>query len=128
MDDAFLDAIRLPHPVRSVVAVTYRDAAGAQQTLDPANYVLDVQRYQSWLVPAAGKSWPATFDQVNAVSVEVVCGMAGDAAELATVAPNVRLYVLAKLAEGFDLATRADKETLQSAFVDRLLDACKSYS
>jgi uncharacterized phiE125 gp8 family phage protein len=128
IDDAFPDAIRLPHPVRSIVAVKFRDVAGVEQILDPADYVLDVQRYQSWLVPAAGKSWPATFDQVNAVSVEVVCGMAENAAELATVAPNVRLYVLAKLCEQFDPITRAERETVQSAFVDRLLDACKSYS
>jgi hypothetical protein len=60
--------------VRSVVAVKYRDVANVQQTLDPADYVLDVQRYQSWLVPAAGKSWPATVDQVHAVSVEVERG------------------------------------------------------
>lgn len=128
IDDAFPDAIRLPHPVRSVVAVKFRDVAGAEQTLDPADYLLDVQRYQSWLVPAAGKSWPATFDQVNAVTVEVACGMAANAAELATVAPNIRLYTLAKLVEQFDPATRAERGTVQSDFVTRLLDGCRSYA
>jgi uncharacterized phiE125 gp8 family phage protein len=125
--DAFPDAIRLSHPVRSVSAVRYRDATGAEQTLDPADYLLDVQRYQSWLVPAAGKAWPATFDQVNAVSVEVVCGMAADAAELATVAPNVRTFILARLIETFDPASRPEKDTVQSGFVCQLLDACKVY-
>lgn len=127
VDDAFPDAIRLPHPARSVTAVRYRDAAGVEQTLDPADYVLDVQRYQSWLVPAAGKAWPDTFDQINAVSVEVVCGMAESAAELAAVAPNIRLFVLAKLVEQFDPATRSERDTLQSDFVTRLLDACRVY-
>ena len=127
IDDAFPDAIRLPHPVRSVVVVKFRDDAGVEQTLDPADYVMDVQRYQSWLVPAVGKSWPATFDQVNAVSVEVVCGMAANAAELATVAPNVRTFILARLIETFDPASRPERDTIQSEFVNRLLDACRSY-
>jgi hypothetical protein len=54
--------------------------------------------------------------------------MAADAAELAAVAPNVRLYVLAKLVEQIDPITRAERETVQSAYVDRLLDLCRTYT
>ena len=118
--DAFPKAIMLPKPpVISVDSVKYLDENGVQQTLDPADYVLDKESKPGWLVPAYGKTWPTTYDQVNAVTVDVQCGSGDDDA---SVPPKIRLYLLAKLREQYDPAVRPEKDTVQASFIDRLLD------
>lgn len=75
--DEFPDgAIELPlGPAQSISAVTYLDTSGAQQTLPPSAYSLDLYSADSWLVPAAsGGTWPATFAAANAVKVQYVTG------------------------------------------------------
>lgn len=124
IDDAFPDAILLPHPVRSVVAVRFRDAAGSWQQLDLADTTLDVKRYESWLVPAAGRAWPETFDAINSVEVEVVCGIASSAAD---VPPALRSYVLGQLVEMFDPESKPQKDDMRSSFFDGLLSEWKTY-
>jgi uncharacterized phiE125 gp8 family phage protein len=121
IDDAFPDAIRLPHPVRSVVAVKYRDLAGVEQTLDPADYKLDVQQYETWLVPGDDKAWPVTFDTINAVTVEVIAGMAETPAE---VDQNIASYIILNLREQMDPDPR---NAIPIGYVDRLLDSLRSY-
>lgn len=124
MLDCFPAALKLPHPVMSVTSVKYFDVSGTEQTLDPAAYRLCRARYQSHLTPARGVAWPVTLAEAD-VTVELVCGY-GAAPE--DVPENVQLYILAKLVEQFDPATRLERDTVQSAFVDRLLDACKGYA
>ena len=119
--DSFPAALSLPHPVMSVTSVKYFDVDGVEQTLDSAAYRLVKMRYRSELMLARGGSWPANRD----VTVEVVCGYGPAPAD---VPENVQLYILAKLVEQFDPATRMERDTVQSAFVDRLLDACRSYA
>jgi uncharacterized phiE125 gp8 family phage protein len=64
-------------PVQSIVALTYLDAAGAEQTLDPAVYE-QVNVRADPLVPMIrlkfGKSWPAIRTAVDAVRVSAVAG------------------------------------------------------
>lgn len=122
--DSFPAALSLPHPVMSVTSVKYFDVDGVEQTLDSAAYRLVKMRYRSDLMPARGVSWPATMAD-REVTVEVVCGYGAAPAD---VPENVQLYILAKLVEQFDPATRMERDTVQSAFVDRLLDACRSYA
>ena len=122
--DCFPEAIKLPPPVMSVASVKYFDVDGVEQTLAPAAYRLWRARYQSHLMPVLGGAWPTTLAGAD-VTVEVVCGY-GAAPE--DVPENVQLYILAKLVEQFDPATRLERATVQSAFVDRLLDACRSYA
>ena len=118
--DAFPDAIKLPAPpVISVTSVKYLDENGVQQTLDPADYLLDAESEPGWLVPEYGFRWPTTYDQVNAVTVDVLCGYGDDDT---SVPPQIRLYLLAKLREQYDPAVRPEKETVQASFIDRLLD------
>lgn len=124
MLDCFPVALKLPHPVMSVTSVKYFDIDGTELTLDPAAYRLWRAQYQSHLMPALGGAWPTTLAGAD-VTVEVVCGY-GVAPE--DVPENVQLYILAKLVEQFDPATRLERDTVQSAFVDRLLDACRSYA
>ena len=121
IDDAFPDAIVLPHPVRSVVSVKFIDAAGITQTLDPADYKLDVQQYASWLVPGDGKAWPATFDTVSAVTVEVIAGMAETPEE---VDPAISSYILLRLREEMDPDPR---NAIPMEYCARKLDGLKTY-
>ncbi len=122
--DEFPVAISLPHPVISVTSVIYLDVAGDEQTLDEDAYRLNQMAYGSTLTPISGTCWPDTYDETGAVTVTVVCGY-GDTP--AATPKSVKLYILAKLSEQFDPATRMERDTVQSAFVTRLLDACRSY-
>lgn len=118
--DDFEDAIRLPMPpVRSVTSVKYLDTSGVEQTLDPADYYADLITEPSYVVPAAGRAWPTTFDRINAVSVDVVCGY-GDTE--ASTPSGIKGYILARIAEEF-----APAGTPKSEHLCRLLDRYKVY-
>lgn len=118
--DAFPDAIKLPRgPVASVESVKYLDAAGVEQTLSPMDYVVDTVSSPGYIVPAFGKAWPETRDQINAVEVEYTAGSA-------TPPPAVKAWML--LAVGDMYAHReasSDKPTVAHGFADRLLDPFK---
>lgn len=122
--DGFSDAIRLPHPVMSVESVSYLDADGVAQELAPSTWRLSRSRYRTVMALAADSSWPATACSGDAVTIRVICGY-GSTAE--STPANIRLYILAKLVEQFDPITRAERDTVQSNFVSRLLDACRTY-
>jgi uncharacterized phiE125 gp8 family phage protein len=118
---AFPDEIRLTSsPVISIGSVKYIDTDGAEQTLDPAAYVIDGE----YLAPAYGATWPATRMQANAVTVDASYGHGADAT---AVPDGIRLYIIAKLVEQFDPAVRLEKDTVQASFIDRLLDRYKVY-
>ncbi|MCB0251467.1 MAG: head-tail connector protein [Anaerolineae bacterium] len=87
--DAFPDdEILLPgSPVTSITSVIYADDTGATQTLDSAAYVLDPDYVPSSLLPAAGLSWPGTYDTANAVRVRYDCG------HVAADVPDVKVWM-----------------------------------
>lgn len=117
--DAFPDAIQIP-PNTSTATVKYLDSAGVEQTLNPADYVIDTALW--YIVPAPNKAWPETYDRINSVNVDVVCGFGAAATD---VPKEIKLYLLAKLSEQFD----GDKpDTVQASFIDSLLDRSKTYS
>ncbi len=123
--DRIGDAIRLDHPpIASVQSLAYYDAAGVLQTLHPDDYFVDLVSEPGYIVPAVGKAWPETFDRAHAVTVDYT---AGYGATSANVPRNVQFYILAKLAEQFDAATREFKDTAQSKYLDRLLDRVRCY-
>ena len=74
--DAFPEAFVLrKSPVQSVTSLKYLDSAtGAEQTLDPADYLLDKDSEPGYVVPAYGKAWPYSREVPNAVRVRYVCG------------------------------------------------------
>lgn len=117
--DGVSDTIRLPHPVISIESVTYLDVDGVRQELAPSTWRLSRSRYWTVMSIVAGSCWPAT-----AVTVRLVCGYGSTAANTPA---NIRLYILAKLVEQYDPNTRAERDTVQSNFVTRLLDACRTY-
>jgi uncharacterized phiE125 gp8 family phage protein len=124
--DNFDAALKLDRPpLVSVESVKFYDVDGQLQTLDPADYLVDTAKVPGWVVPAPGRAWPATQGRIGAVIVDYTCGYGPTAA---SVPKSVALFILAKLAEQYDPATRLERDTVQSAFVDRLLDACSTYS
>ena len=123
--DAFVPEIALPHPVIDIVSVKYIDPDGAEQLLGTGDYRVRASRYDSLLVPGRGTRWPATLADTDVVTIEVQCGYG---ATPASTPEEIQLYILAKLVEQFDPVTRTERDTVQSAFIDRLLDACKGYT
>lgn len=67
-------------PLQSVTSVTYVDTAGATQTLDSSEYLVDAQTDPGRIAPAYGLHWPATRDQMNAVTIRFACGYGAAAA------------------------------------------------
>ena len=122
--DAFPDAIELPSPVSSVTSVKYIDEQGAEHLLANTEYTVDAVSRPGRIVPAYGKTWPTTRDQINAVTVDVVAGFGITDAD---VPDTIKLYILAKLTEQFDPAVRVEIGTVQASYIDRLLDPVKVY-
>jgi uncharacterized phiE125 gp8 family phage protein len=124
--NCFTDALQLPmSPLVSVASISYVDAAGSVQTLTVDAFVVDAHSEPGVLVPAAGVAWPQTAIRADAVTVEYVVGYGPN--EVAVPA-EVKLYILAKLAEQFDASARTEKPTVQSSFLDYLLDSVRVYA
>lgn len=118
--DAFPSAIKLRRgPIAEVTSVKYLDATGTQQTLAPADYTVDTASTPGYIVPAYGKAWPTTREQINAVEVEYIAGSAA-------VPFALKAWML--LAIGDMYAHRegsTDRPTVPHDFADRLLDPFK---
>lgn len=85
-------AIRLPMPpLISVVAVSYVDADGATQILDPSLYVA-LTGGRAELVPAPGVAWPPTRRQARAVTIEFSCGYATAADVPGPIKSAIKMY------------------------------------
>src|SRR5690606_86660 len=91
------------------------------QTLDPADYLLDAVSEPARLVPAHGKSWPATRVQVNAVQIKYVAGWANAAAVPAAIKQWMLLQIGA-MYENRQSETTAASSVVKLPFADRLLD------
>lgn len=81
-------------PVISVLHVKFYDTAGELQVLDPRDYLVDDKSEPGYIVPAPGKSWPATVARINAVEVQYVAGYGPDEA---SVPAAIKQYILGKL-------------------------------
>jgi uncharacterized phiE125 gp8 family phage protein len=118
--DEFPRAIRLPNaPLASVVHVKFYDATGQQQTLAPQDYQVDIVSEPGYIVPAPGKSWPATAARINAVEVQYIAGYGADHT---SVPDAIKGYILAKVTAQFDQTGNASTE-----FLPRLLDRHRIY-
>jgi uncharacterized phiE125 gp8 family phage protein len=119
--DAFPDAIMLRRgPLVSVDAIRYMDTSGVLQTLAPQDYTVDTASTPGYVVPAYGKAWPDTRNQVNAVEVEYKAGRGAPGA--------LKAWIL--LAIGDMYANRegsTDKPTVAHNFADRLLDPYRTW-
>ena len=99
------DAIRLDEggggwgPLQSVLSLQYVDEAGATQTLDAADYVVDAANEPPRLMPPPQSGgWPEVLTQINSVSVTYAAGLlvpfvADAAADTLTLATGARAPV-----------------------------------
>lgn len=73
------DAINLPlAPVQSIDSINYVDINNASQLLAGTEYVASLDYLPPRIVPAAGKSWPATGDHPSAVTIVFLAGITAD--------------------------------------------------
>jgi len=95
-------ALELPMPpLQSVESVTYVDLNGAEQTLDPATYQVSTHRRPGRIWLAYGKSWPATRNQPEAVTITFKAGFGDEPADLLSKAPNL-VHAVRILAAHYD--------------------------
>jgi uncharacterized phiE125 gp8 family phage protein len=123
--DSFPDAIELlMPPIMSVESVKYIDISGDQQTLDPQDYFLDSVSEPGYLVPAAGRTWPATQDRINAVEVEYTAGYPDSA-----IPTPIKQWILLALGDMYNNRERsAEKPAVPQNFADALLDTYRLWS
>ena len=123
--DSFPDAIELlMPPIISVESVKYIDINGTQQTLDPQDYFLDSVSEPGCLVPAAGRTWPATQDRINTVEVEYTAGYAGSA-----IPTPIKQWILLAIGDMYANRERsAEKPAVPQDFAEGLLDTYKIWS
>ena len=121
--DEFPDAIPVTNPpIISVVTLQYkRDSDGTVVTLNSTEYLLDTVNQPGWIVPAFGKQWPATRDEINSV---VVTYTAGYGTTAASVPAPLRHWILLAVGDMYDQSRSLSSERamVPGKFVDSLLD------
>lgn len=125
--DGFKSEIHLQKPpFVSVTGITYIDATGSAQTLDPSAYIVDDYSAPARITPAYGSSWPATRVQSNAVLIRYAAGYSNAAA----VPQQIKQWMLLQIGAMYE--NRSSVETVGSIvempFADRLLDAYRVWS
>jgi uncharacterized phiE125 gp8 family phage protein len=82
--DVFLDCFKtemeMPKGPLQSATITYVDIDGATQTLAASVYTVDANNDPGFIRLAYGQSWPSVRDQVNAITVQIVCGYGNKAA------------------------------------------------
>lgn len=112
----------LKPPATAITSVTYRDVAGATQTLSNTLYVLDAAQFPGWLLPAYGAAWPATDGSANCITIRYATGYA----DAASIPGDMRAWLL--LTAAFLYAQREVMvmgeriSEIPQRFVDSLLD------
>jgi uncharacterized phiE125 gp8 family phage protein len=94
--DAFGGVLLLDHPRATVESVRYVDPEGQLRAVDPQDYLVDGRSdcEGTFLVPAAGRRWPATRDEVSAVRVRYTAGFGSSPSELP---PEIVTWVLMRV-------------------------------
>jgi uncharacterized phiE125 gp8 family phage protein len=99
--------IKIPvPPFQSVTFIKYKDVTGVLRTFESSEYLLDSFSEPGLICLAYGKSWPATYPEINSVQIRFVAGY-GTAAD---VPQEIKEAILLKVAdlyehrgdEGFD--------------------------
>lgn len=94
LDEFHCRVIELPAPpLQSVTHVKYFDLNGTEQTMDSSLYQVDTISEPGRIAPAYLQVWPSTRDQMNAVTVRMVCGYGGTAQVPPDIANAVLLMV-----------------------------------
>jgi uncharacterized phiE125 gp8 family phage protein len=104
-------------PVANVLSVRFYDVDGVLQTLAPEDYLVDAKSEPGYVVPAPGKTWPATAARINAVEVQYLAGFGPSADD---VPAAIRQYILGKLEDSYFPSSSAQ-------YLCRLLDRYRVY-
>lgn len=115
------EPIDLPHPAMEITAVKYLNA-DVETSLATGAFRLNVGNYSSSMLAAAGTPWPVGATNIV---VTVKCGYGSTPS---AVPETAKLFILAKLVEQYDPITRTERDTVQSVYLDRLVDELKTYA
>lgn len=81
-------------PVQSISSITYYDADNVQQTLTVSDFYFHGEEDWAYIEPKQGVTWPATYDRLDAITVEFVAGFGATADDVPqTIRQCVRLLV-----------------------------------
>ena len=129
--DGFCQSFSVPiPPLQSVTSIKYLYTAGAEQTLDAATYRVDAVSEPGRIALDYGKSWPATYQVINDVTVRFVAGY-GAASAVPACIKNWMLIRIKTLWDQRDqLVKQLGMPTFEPTWVDSLLDpeVVRSYS
>jgi uncharacterized phiE125 gp8 family phage protein len=105
--DLFANFERVPAaPIQSVTSITYTDADGATQTLDPAIYEVRADGLDAAIVLNFGQSWPA-IRRGSRITVIVVAGFVDTQ-------PDLVSAILLRIGNAFYLSKRDPALRLES--------------
>ena len=108
-------------PVATVDSITYTDPDGTTQTLLSTAYKTDFVTEPCRVVPAYGTTWPATRNEINAVSVTYTCGYGAAAA----VPESIKRWILLQIGAMYEnreaVASGRSIVAIEMPFVDGLL-------
>lgn len=114
-------------PVVSVTALKYTDADGIEQTLSSDSYILhnNSDDRSAEIALATGYQWPETYDGINGVRIEYVCGYAN----ADKVPAALRQWMLLQIGHWYkNRESVADWQTSKLDFVDNLLNPFRVWS
>lgn len=119
------NALRLPGvPVESVTSVTYLDANGVRQTVDPAEYRLSSGELEALLWAPNG--WPAAKCEPGSI---VITYEAGYGAAETDIPAGIRTWMLLHIAHFTrNLESATDKPMAPLPFAASLLDPFRVYA
>ena len=109
--DSFPEAIELTRlPVASITSIKYKDLDGVEQTLSSGAYALDAQDTYgfAYVVPLYGTTWPDTRDEINAVKVQFVAGVATAAEVPSHLRRKVKIYVAQMIEDQTQLSAQLE--------------------
>lgn len=107
--DLFPDnEIELPFgPVTEVLSVKYTDTLGAEQTMSPIDYVVDLSSADGWVVLVEGVPWPTAMETINAVRVRYKAGDGTDKY------PDVKQAILLMVEHWYENRSHGSSDTVK---------------
>jgi hypothetical protein len=86
-------------PFQSIDSITYVDMNTVTQTVDPADYVADLDGMLARITPPFGKIWPITLPQIAAVKVNFTAGY-GDTPD--AVPAGIKHWIMLRVGSVFE--------------------------
>jgi uncharacterized phiE125 gp8 family phage protein len=117
--DAFCLSLNIPKPpLQAVSSIQYQDANNATQTLNSSNYTVDIYSQPARVVQSNTGTYPATYNDLNAVTITYDAGYGNSASDVPGVFKRaIKLYVEMM----FDNPTSSYADALEGALLMSLL-------